>query len=124
MPKKIRIRAGNVEDEALLNDSRTDQAIWDALPIEGSGSKWGEEIYFPIPVQAELEDGQEEVEVGTLGYWPPGSALCIFFGPTPVSQSDQPRAASPVTLVGEVSGDAKIFQEVSSGTKIIVEKAE
>jgi len=45
-------------------------------------------------VEAELENGQEVVELGDLGYWPPGQAFCLFFGPTPASQGDEIRPAS------------------------------
>jgi hypothetical protein len=86
MVKRIRIEAGSIEALAELNDSGTAQAIWEALPIRGQASLWGDEIYFSIPVSMGLEKGQEVVNAGGLGYWPQGKAFCIFFGPTPVSQ--------------------------------------
>src|SRR6476646_2918964 len=100
MANRIRITAGPVSATAALNDSATAQAIWKALPIEASGSTWGDEIYFGIPVQQDEEDAKAIVEVGDLGYWPPGSAFCIFFGPTPASRGDEVRPASPVNVVG------------------------
>ena len=103
--REIRITAGPVTMSAALNDTATAGMIWDALPIEASGSTWGEEIYFGIPVAAGEELGQEVVELGDLGYWPPGSAFCMFFGPTPMSRGDEIRPASPVTVVGRMSGD-------------------
>lgn len=121
----IRIRAGNLEMEAELNDSATASLVWEALPIEGRANRWGEEIYFSIPVSTGGEAGaQQEVEVGDLGYWPPGSAFCIFFGPTPVSTGNRPRAASPVNLLGKVAGDATRFRQVRDGEKIFLERAE
>jgi len=120
MGKKIRIRAGAIEAEAELNDTSTAQAIWEALPIKGRVSLWGEEIYFSIPLILELEAGQELVSIGDLGYWPDGNAFCIFFGPTPVSQGDEIRPASPVTVFGKVIGDATIFIKVAAGTKITI----
>jgi hypothetical protein len=62
------------------------------------------------------------VEVGELGYWPVGRALCIFFGPTPVSHGDQPRAYSPVNLLGRILGDAILFRQVKSGEKVVIER--
>jgi len=120
MGKKIRIRAGAIEAEAELNDTSTAQAIWEALPIKGRVSLWGEEIYFSIPLILELEAGQELVSIGDLGYWPDGNAFCIFFGPTPISQGDEIRPASPVTVFGKVIGDATIFIKVAAGTKITI----
>jgi hypothetical protein len=119
----IRIRAGTIEMEADLNDSPTARLVWEALPIEGRANRWGEEIYFSIPVNTGSEAGaKQDVEVGDLGYWPPGSAFCIFFGPTPVSSGSRPRAASPVNLLGKVSGDATRFRQVKDGEKVILER--
>jgi hypothetical protein len=124
MEKKIKIKAGSVEAEAVLNDSPTSQKIWEALPIEVRANTWGDEVYFAIPVKAPLEKtAQELVEVGDLGYWPSGDAFCIFFGPTPMSRGNEVRPASAVNVIGRVSGDARVFKKVPSGAKIRLEKA-
>jgi hypothetical protein len=120
MGKKIQISAGKVEAAAELNDTRTSQVIWEALPITGRVRLWGDEIYFSIPLSLKLEAGQELVSVGDLGYWPDGNAFCIFFGPTPVSQGDEIRPASLVTVFGKVIGDATVFKKVAAGMKITV----
>jgi hypothetical protein len=123
MGKKIKIRTGTVTAQAVLNDSPTAGKIWEALPIEASGDTWGDEIYFGIPVKAPLEkDAKEVVEVGDLGFWPPGHAFCIFFGPTPVSRGSEVRPASAVNVVGRIAGDAKVFKKVPSGSKVRIEK--
>ena len=120
---KIIITAGDVSLTAELNDNPTALQIWEALPIEGKANIWGDEIYFEIPVIAEQEpDARADVEVGELGYWPVGHAFCIFFGPTPVSTSNQPRAASPVNILGRVLGDASEFRVVSAGTIVKIEQ--
>jgi len=125
MGRRIKITAGKVTAAAELNESRTAQAIWAALPLESKALRWGEEVYFTIPIRVGLETGaREEVEVGEIGYWPEGPAFCIFFGPTPMSAGDRPRAASAVNLLGRVIGDAKIFGAVRSGTTIRLEKEE
>jgi hypothetical protein len=124
MGKKVGITAGEVEATAELNNTATAQAIWDSLPIEGRASLWGDEIYFSIPLSLQLESGQELVGAGDLGYWPEGKAFCIFFGPTPVSQGNEIRPASPVTVFGEVIGDATIFKKVATGTAITVRNCE
>ena len=121
MPKKIKITAGEVKMEAELNDSQTAEAIWKALPIKASANTWGEEIYFSIPVKCEEENAQEVVSLGDLGYWPPGTAFCIFFGRTPASQGEEIRPASPVNIVGKVLGDSKEFKKVSSGSQVTIE---
>jgi hypothetical protein len=121
---RITIIAGSVTMEAQLNDSPTAQLIWEALPITGRANIWGDEIYFDIPVRADqAPDARADVAVGELGYWPVGSAFCIFFGPTPVSSGDQPRAASPVNVVGRVLGDATAFRKVGAGATVTLSKA-
>jgi len=121
MPKKIKITAGSLVVDAELNDIRTASADWDALPIQANGSTWEDEVYFRIPVEAELENGQEVVELGDLGYWPPGQAFCLFFGPTPASQGDEIRPASEVTVIGKIIGDGGVLKGVSSGISVLIE---
>ncbi len=125
MTHQIIITAGSVMVKAELNDGPTARQIWDALPITGRANTWGDEIYFEIPVQVEqAPDARVDVEVGELGYWPVGSAFCIFFGPTPASSGDQPRAASPVNIVGRVLGEATAFRAVAAGTTVELSQAQ
>ena len=124
MEKKITIRVGELEVEAELNESKTAQLIWEALPVEAKTHLWGEEIYFAVPVTTGQEQGARDVvSSGELGYWPPGHAFCIFFGPTPASRGDEIRAASAVTVIGKVLSDPKVFRKVKDGVKITLEKA-
>ena len=124
MDKKIRILTGELKLEAELNESKTAQLIWEALPIEGENNLWGEEIYFSIPVKTGSESGAREVlSMGELGYWPPGHAFCIFFGRTPASRGDEIRAASAVNIIGKLLGDPKVFRKAKHGAKIVLEKA-
>ncbi len=124
MGKKIRILVSELKGEAELNESKTAQLIWEALPIEARANLWGEEIYFSIPVKTGLEQGSREVvSAGELGYWPTGHAFCIFFGPTPASQGNEIRAASAVNIIGKVLTDPKVFLRVKDGAKIALEKA-
>lgn len=123
MEMKIRILIGDLKVEAELNESKTAQLIWEALPIEAKANLWGEEIYFSIPVKTAQEKGAKEVvSAGDLGYWPTGHAFCIFFGPTPASRGDEIRAASAVNMIGKVLSDPKVFRKAKDGEKIILEK--
>ncbi|HYB69201.1 MAG TPA: cyclophilin-like fold protein [Candidatus Bathyarchaeia archaeon] len=121
--RKVRITAGSVHAEAVLNGSATASAVWDALPLSIPGETWGDEIYFGIPVKVKPEGAREVVELGDLGYWPPGSAFCIFFGRTPASRGDEIRPASPVNVFGRLLGDPTVFKKVRSGTTVRVERA-
>ena len=122
---RITICAGKVSLPAELNDSPTARQVWDALPIEGQANIWGDEIYFEIPVVADqAPDARAEVDVGELGYWPVGHAFCIFFGPTPVSTDERPRAYSPVNILGRVLGDATRFRAVKDGERVQLTRQE
>jgi hypothetical protein len=121
--RRVRITAGAVTAEAVLDGSATATAVWAALPLSIRGETWGDEIYFAIPVTVSPDSPRETVAMGDLGYWPPGSAFCIFFGPTPASRGDEIRPASPVNVFGRVVGDATVFKRVRSGTTIRVERA-
>jgi len=122
MAKKIRIKSGTFEVTATLNDSQTAEAIWKALPLKSRANRWGDEIYFSIPVSLGADNATENVKVGDLGYWPAGNGFCIFFGPTPISEGKEPRPASPCNLFGKVVGDAMALRKVASGSEITVEK--
>ena len=122
-PQRIRITAGSVAADALLDDSETARLVWGALPLTVAGETWGDEIYFSIPVKAKPERPQETVELGDLGYWPPGTAFCIFFGPTPMSRGEEIRPASPFNVIGKFVGDPTVFKKVRAGTKNRVERA-
>jgi len=122
--KRIRITAGDVSAEAVLNESKTATAIWEALPITARANTWGDEIYFGIPVHLGEESAQEIVEMGDLGYWPPGHAFCIFFGRTPMSRGNEIRPASPVNVFGKVEGDPRVFTRVRDGAEIVLERVE
>ena len=125
MAQKIVIKAGGIVVEGQLNDSPTAKAIADALPVKAKANRWGGEIYFTIPVTAELEeDSRDVLEAGELGYWPTGEALCIFFGKTPASQADEIRAASDVNIVGTVTGDCSALWDVLGGADVVVEAGE
>ncbi|MBM4458342.1 MAG: hypothetical protein FJ011_11345 [Chloroflexi bacterium] len=121
--RRIRITAANIALEAELNSSPTARQVWEALPIEGRANTWGDEIYFEIPVSAaQALDARADVAVGELGYWPVGRAFCIFFGPTPVSIGAEPRAYSPVNILGRVLGDATRFRAVQDGDAVAIER--
>jgi len=121
MSQKIEIIAENVQVEAELNDSPTAEKIISKLPIEALAQRWGGEIYFSIPVTAELEtDSREVLEAGEMGFWPTGNAFCIFFGPTPASQGDEIRAASAVNIIGKMKSDWAKLWNVSSGSSIVI----
>ena len=120
---KIRIISNDVEAIVELKNTQTAKAIYGALPIEGAANRWGDEIYFVIPVNLEAEpDAKVVVEAGDVAYWPEGACFCIFFGRTPASKGNEIRAASKVNVFGKIKENAKIFSKARDGDLIIVEK--
>ena len=124
MVRRIEIAAGEVTVDAELNESQTAQAVWVGLPIEGVVNTWGDEIYFSTLLALQLEKGQEVVELGDLGYWPPGKAICVFFGATPASRGDEIRPASAVTVFGRVIGDATVLRKVEDGAQVTLRRSQ
>ena len=107
-----------------LNNSPTAKKIYAALPLKSSTCRWGDEIYFEIPIESKIENGVEFLDIGSLAYWPPGNAFCIFFGLTPASTDDRPRAAGPVNLIGNIKSNNYliILKSLSSGQNINISK--
>jgi hypothetical protein len=112
--------------EGILFDNvnpKTYRAVVNKIPFESEANIWGDEIYFDMPVSASVENGRKKVEVGDIAFWPPGKAMCLFFGSTPVSQGAEPVAASPVNVVGKVKKNIELLQKVVNGTKVEVKVA-
>ncbi len=121
MGQLIRITIGDITIKGELNESPTAEAITRKLPIKGKASTWGKEIYFEIPVEEkQAPDAREDMEIGEFGYWPVGRCFCIFFGPTPVSDGDKPRAASPVNPIGRLLEDPAPLRKVKNGAGILI----
>jgi hypothetical protein len=108
--------------EASLSDEnpRTAKAFIEALPINGRANTWGDEIYFSVPVEVEVENPKAVVDLGDIAFWPPGKAFCIFFGPTPMSRGDEIRPASEVNVFGKIIGDPKVFKKVNNGDQVTI----
>ena len=122
MKRKIKITVGKLELEAWLNDTKTAAKVFEALPMTSAINTWGNEIYFTIPVEAGSENAQELVSLGDIAYWPPGKALCVFFGKTPISKGEEIRPASPVNIIGKVEGDLKLLKKVKDGEEITIRR--
>ncbi len=122
--EKIKIILKNLTLAGELFDTRTARAVAEALPVESVPEEWGDEFYFEIPVEMPLDEtATAKVKVGDIGYWPPGNALAIFFGPTPISSGSEPVAASDVNIIGRVTGDVASLNNVKGAGKIRIEKA-
>ncbi|MCD6363139.1 MAG: hypothetical protein J7M13_03950 [Synergistetes bacterium] len=117
------IKFRGVKIKGVLNDTKTAEKIFNVLPIRARGERWGGEFYFEIAVAEELEDGKKEVERGDIAYWPPGRALCLFWGPTPISSGGRIIPASEVTIVGKMEGDLELFNLLEDGDEVEIVRA-
>ena len=123
MPKILNINIDHITLSATLNESSTSQLVWESLPITANLNVWGKEIYFSTPIQANSDPNATDiVDKGTVAYWPPGNAVCLFWGPTPASLGDESRAASPVNIIGLINENLEILNSVQTGTEIILSK--
>jgi len=123
MSTEITMTLKEITIHAELFDTLCAKTIADVLPIEARPNEWGDEFYFTIPVEMSLDKtATKEVKAGDIGYWPPGNALAIFFGPTPLSLGIDPVPASEVNLVGRITDDAALLRKAKGAVKIKIEK--
>ena len=119
--KKILIQTDDITLNAILFDTSTANKIFNQLPITSLGNRWGDEIYFSVNISDELKaESTDLFNVGDLAFWPPGNAFCIFCGPTPASEKDEIRAASPANLIGKIIDNPLDLSSVSSGEEFII----
>jgi hypothetical protein len=119
---RVTVDDHELEAEWTGKNPTTREAIADALPLEGDATRWGDELYFRTPVDVPAEDALAEVPVGAIAYWPQGNAVCLFWGPTPASEGDEPRAASPVDVVAELS-DVSVLETLDGGAVVRLAEA-
>ncbi|MEJ2550656.1 MAG: cyclophilin-like fold protein [Anaerolineales bacterium] len=123
MDREILISAGDVAAFARLFENETARVIWEALPLNGIAHRWGEEIYFDIPVVIpESDDARQEMRIGELAYWPAGNAFCIFFGRTPISEGQTPKAYANVNPFGIIEQNAGVFTAINDGAQITISR--
>lgn len=110
---RVKIAMRDITVTAMLGESATAGLLISALPLDSVAQVWGDEVYFAAPVDAGEQDAQADVPSGTVAYWPPGKAICLFFGQKPYS---------PVNVIGQIEGDPKILKGVSEGDTVRVER--
>jgi uncharacterized protein len=123
MSTTIKIFIGNLTLQGELTDTACAKQIIDKLPVDTMPNEWGDEFYFSIPVKAPLDEtATTKVKVGDIGYWPPGNAMAIFFGKTPMSTGADPVPASSVNVIGRILDDATALKQVKGASRIRIEK--
>ena len=118
--RKIIIKVNQLELEVEIDCSELADLLWDNTPIEGVANLWGDEIYFETSLYSQSNSMQEVVEIGDLAFWPPGQAICLFFGSTPMSTGDEIRPASPVNVFGKFIDNPKLLKTVKTEDSISI----
>jgi hypothetical protein len=123
MPTAITITVQDLVLRAELFDTPCARAVAGRLPLSAHPNEWGDELYFEIPLACDADaTATTAVKVGDIGYWPPGRALALFFGPTPMSTGPDPVPASEVNIVGKITGDAAILRRSRGARAIRIER--
>lgn len=117
----VRIDDRELSAEWTDENPETRAAIDAALPIEGEATRWGDELYFRTGIDAPAEEAREAVPVGAIAYWPQGNAICLFWGPTPTSEGERPRAAAPVNVVARVP-DPSALEGLEDGARVRIDR--
>lgn len=119
---KIKIAIDGTEIKARLRNTPTAKNIAQALPVSSTAETWGEEVYFSVPVNSELEkDAKSVVEAGEIAFWVEGSCIAIGFGPTPISQGDEIRLAAATNIFADACEGVTSLKSVSAGASVIVD---
>lgn len=117
----VRIDDRELSAEWTDENPETRAAIDAALPIEGEATRWGDELYFRTGIDAPAEEAREAVPVGAIAYWPQGNAICLFWGPTPASEGERPRAAAPVNVVARIP-DPSALEGLEDGARVRIDR--
>ena len=124
MSKKIKMKIEEKTYTAILNNSRSALLLYERLPMDISMSRWGEEYYGDCGLIVDTEeDARDVLEIGEIAIWPGGNAFCIFFGPTPVSTDERPKAVAPVNPIGKIEGDTRTLNDLPHIIRIKIEPA-
>ena len=121
---KIRIRTGNGEYTAELDNSDISNAIWLSLPFTAQINMLGSQIYFEMPLEhIDVRGTDIKLDVGDIAYWPKVNAFCIFFGPTPLSGDDGlPVSKYPVVKIGKIIGDCSTMEDAGDRRSLTLEQ--
>ncbi|MCL2296062.1 MAG: cyclophilin-like fold protein [Methanomassiliicoccaceae archaeon] len=122
----IRIRTRNGEYLAELDGSDISNAVWLSLPFTTAINMFGGQIYFEMPAGGAEPEGSRvtKLEVGDIAYWPKVGALCIFFGPTPLSGDDgHPVSKYSVVKIGRILDDCSSMDSAGDRQRITLERA-
>ena len=121
--KKIILKFNDKDLILNLRNTPTAELIYDALPFTSTVKKWGEEIYFETPINAQLENNARAVvNFGEIAFWDGGSAIAIGYGKTPVSKENEIRLISPCNIWADSDFEKDYIEKIKENETVKVEK--
>ncbi len=130
---KFLTHLGEIVGELRGDAPKTVEAIIKSLPMKYDVilQCWGEEIFFFLPDTELLknigyENAKVELGIGDVAFWPRDPAVCIFFGPTPLSKTgeNKPVAMEPVNVFARIVENMEILPSLELGDLIRMEISE
>ena len=106
-----------------LRSTPTANAIKSILPCKSIVKTWGEEIYFEIPIEEDLDlenDAKDIINVGEIAYWIEGKCIAIGYGKTPISKGNEIKLATRTNIWGDALLNIKELSKIKDGDEVVV----
>ena len=119
----IKLKFSNYTLNIKLRSTNTANAIKNILPFKSIVKTWGDEIYFEIPIEKNLDlesNAKDVIDLGEVAYWIDGKCIAIGYGKTPISQNDEIRLAVKTNIWGDAILDVKELRKIKDGDEIII----
>ena len=120
---RIRIAWGSGEAAGTLDDTATGRALYEVMPCHSVAHTWGAEVFFEVPVKAELDAAPKVVVPrGTICFWVQGCSVALPYGPTPISEGKECRLVTAVNVLGKLDGDPSVLAAIQDGDEVQMER--
>ncbi len=119
----INLKFSNYTLNIKLRSTNTANAIKNILPFKSIVKTWGDEIYFEIPIEKNIDlesDAKDVIDLGEVAYWIDGKCIAIGYGKTPISQNNEIRLAAKTNIWGDAVINIKELSKIKDGDEVII----
>ena len=119
----INLKFSNYTLNIKLRSTNTANAIKNILPFKSIVKTWGDEIYFEIPIEKNLDlesNAKDVIDLGEVAYWIDGKCIAIGYGKTPISQNNEIRLAAKTNIWGDAVINIKELNKIKDGDEVII----
>ena len=119
----INLKFSNYTLNIKLRSTNTANAIKNILPFKSIVKTWGDEIYFEIPIEKNIDlesDAKDVINLGEIAYWIDGKCIAIGYGKTPISQNNEIRLAAKTNIWGDAVINIKELNKIKDGDEVII----